>query len=46
MIEAIKEIGEYAVKGKLDRDVFLDGICGRLNVKKKTKKARRLNGMC
>lgn len=30
MIEAIKEIGECAVKGNLNRDIFLDGSCQKL----------------
>ena len=30
MIEAIKEIGEYAIKGDLTNDSFLNGICQRI----------------
>jgi len=33
MIEAIRKIGEYAVEDELNPDVFLDGICRRLNDK-------------
>jgi len=38
MIEAIKNIGEYAVKGSLERDKFLDGICQKVPSKKSNKK--------
>lgn len=30
MIDAIKEIGEYAVKGNLTKDTFLNGICRKI----------------
>jgi len=33
MIEAIRKMGEYAVEDELNPDVFLDGICRRLNDK-------------
>jgi len=40
MIEAIRRIGEYAVEDELNQDVFLDGICRRLNEKiTRTKKS-------
>jgi len=30
MIEAIKETGEYAVKGSLTNDTFFKGICRKI----------------
>ena len=42
MIDAIKEIGEYAVKGNLTKDNFLDGICIKLKDKYENKKGEEI----
>jgi CRISPR-associated protein Csh1 len=38
MIEAIKNIGEYTVKGSLERDKFLYGICQKVGPERPNKK--------
>lgn len=38
MIEAIKNIGDYVVKGSLTRDAFLDSLCQKVPSEKSNKK--------
>lgn len=41
MIEAIKQVGEYAVKGNLTNDTFLNGICLKVPEIKPTERIER-----
>ncbi len=42
MIDAIKNIGEYVVKGNLTKDTFLDGICRKLEDTRRAKNGEEI----